>query len=242
MSPRVERIGDCELWLGDAFEILPMLGLVDLVVADPPYMINTTSAGAGKLNPWADLTNGAFWFAELYRLCRRKLHPSGALWTFLNWRTIPTAQKAAFDADWQIESLLVWDKEWIGPGGLRGLRPSYELVALMAQPGFAISDRGIPDIKRCKWAGQKPTGHPAEKPAELVEWLISISGGEIVLDPFLGSGTSGVACSRLGKRFIGIELDPRHFEAACERIQATLDQPRLFTEPAPRPEQEALFA
>lgn len=235
---RKEVIGDCTLYLGDCLEILPTLGKVDAVVTDPPYMINTTSAGAGKLNPWADLCNAAYWFTAWYQACRGRLQGHGCVWTFLNWRTLPTAQKAAFDAGWQIESLLVWDKEWIGPGGSKGLRPSYELVSLMADGDWSIDDRGIPDIARAKWASHKPTGHPAEKPVTLVRWLLHISGGGLALDPFMGSGTAGVACVNLGRSFVGIELDERWFDIACERIAAAERQPDMFVQ---KPEQAALL-
>ena len=65
--------------------------------------------------------------------------------------------------------------------------------------------------------------------------------GETILDPFMGSGTTGVACARLGRKFIGIELEPRYFDIACRRIEAAYRQPRLFTEPAPKVKQEAFL-
>jgi len=244
MAHRIERIGDAELHLGDCLELLPTLGKVDAVVTDPPYMINTTSAGAGKLNPWADLCNAAFWFSEIYRACRRRLHGNGALWTFLNWRTLPTVQKAAFDAAWQIESLLVWDKDWIGPGGPRGLRPSYELVALMVEGDFGLPDRGLRDIQTFPASSHKPTGHPAEKPVGLLEWIVRVTPGDTFCDPFMGSGTTGVACAKLGRKFIGIEIDPGYFEIACKRIEDAYRQRDLFRdEPKPaKPTQPSLLA
>ena len=95
--------------------------------------------------------------------------------------------RAASDARLPVTSLLVWDKEWIGAGGPQGLRPSYELVALMARPGFTIPDRGVPDIWRHKVGSHKPNGHPAEKPVALVERILrtaAVPPGEFVLDPF----------------------------------------------------------
>lgn len=222
------QIGDATLYHADAMGVLPTLSGVDCVITDPPYMISVSSAGCGKLNPWADLCNAAFWYAEIFRLYKVKLGLHGCLWTFLNWRSITTFQKAAYDADWDIYNLLVWDKEWIGPGGTQGLRPSYELVALMVLPEFKIADRGIYDIKRCKWSSIKPNGHPAEKPVELVGWLAEISGGDTILDPFMGSGTTGVACARLGRKFIGIEIEKKYFDIACERIDREYAQGKLF--------------
>lgn len=222
------QIGAATLYLGDCRDILPTLGKVDAVIMDPPYMINTTSAGSGKLNPWADLCNAAFWFSEIYRLCRRKLHGHGCLWTCLNWRTLPTVQKAAFDAEWQIESLLVWDKCWIGPGGSKGLRPSYELVALMAEGDWSLKNRGLPDIQKFPVSSFKEHGHPAEKPVGLMRWLVDVSEGEIVLDPFMGSGTTGAAAIAAQKAFVGIETEPRWFDLACKRIEEAQRQSDLF--------------
>lgn len=233
---RVEKIGAATLYLGDCLEILPTLGKVDAVVTDPPYGINTKSDGNGKLSPWADLCNAAFWYADWFRTCRALLEAphgtgSGALWTFLNWRSLVTFQKAAMDIGWPIESLLVWDKCWIGPGGPRGLRPSYELVALFCAGDFAISDRGLPDIQRFPMASHKPNGHPAEKPEAALDWLVKHSGGSLTLDPFMGSGTTGVACAKLGRRFIGIEIEPRYFDIACRRIEEAQRQSDLFIKP-----------
>ena len=215
---------------GDCLEVMRGLPTrsIDAVITDPPYGINTKSDGAGKLSPWGDLCNSAFWYSAWINECRRVLKDDGCLWTFLNWRSMVTFQKASCDIGWPIESLLVWDKEWIGPGGCRGLRPSYELVALWGMDGFAIGDRGIPDIRRAKWSSNKPSGHPAEKPTPLISWIISISTPEnaTILDPFLGSGTTAVACVETGRHYIGIELEEKYCEIARRRVaEAT---PSLF--------------
>ena len=237
---------DYELHCGDCLDILPTLaaGSVDAVIADPPYMINTKSDGGGKLSPWADRVNGAFWYAQWIRECYRLLPDTGCLWTFLNWRSFVTFQKAADDARWAIESVLVWDKDWIGPGGVRGLRPAYELVALLAKPDFAIKNRGLRDIQCFPWSSTKPNGHPAEKPVRLMQWLVrhATPTSGVVLDPFMGSGTTGVACQLEGRRFVGVELDPQYFAIAERRI-ANARPPLLLPDaPAiPAPEQSAMF-
>lgn len=228
---RKEVIGDCTLLLGDCLEILPTLDKVDCVVTDPPYGINTKSDGSGKLSPWGDLCNSAFWYAEWMRLARSRLPlTGGCLWTCLNWRSLVTFQKAALDASWAIESLLIWDKKWIGPGGTRGLRPSYEMVALMVNGDFSIDDRGIADIQPFKWSSIKPNGHPAEKPVPLMRFLVdnSTNEGQIVLDPFLGSGTTAIAAIEAGRRFVGIEQDQDWFNRSCERITNAYRQQRMF--------------
>ena len=229
--PEQVVIGDATLILGDCLDILPTLPKVDAVITDPPYGINTKSDGSGKLSPWGDLVNSAYWYAEWMRIAKSRLQPSGGcMWTCLNWRSLVTFQKAALDAKWAIESLLVWDKEWIGPGGTRGLRPSYELVALLVDGDFSIADRGLPDVQRFKWSSMKPNGHPAEKPESLMRFLVDNGTREAgtVLDPFMGSGTTGAAAIAAGRKFVGIEQDPEWFALSCERIDNAYRQKRMF--------------
>lgn len=219
------------LYHGDALEVLPDLpaGSVDLCVTDPPYVIGAMSAGnmASKSGGWADMMNSALWFTEWYRMVNTRLRHTGAMWTFCNWRTIPVVMKSAITAGMPITSLMVWDKEWIGPGGSQGLRPAYELCALLAKGGFSIPDRGIPDVWRHKTGGYKPNGHPAEKPVALVERIIRASGqptGSLVLEPFSGSGTTAVAAKSLGMRCVAIEAEEKWCELTASRLsQDVLD-------------------
>ena len=213
------------IYCADAIEVLPTIaaGSVDAVVTAPPYVIGAVSAGNmnSKTGSWADLMNSARWFATWYRQADRVLKHTGALWTFASWRTIPVVMRAAIDAGLPVTSLLVWDKERIGPGGTQGLRPSYEVVALLAKPGFAIPDRSVPDVWRHKVGSYKPTGHPAEKPVGLVRRILrtaAIPPGGLVLDPFLGSGTTALAAASLGLRCIGIEAEERWCELAASRL------------------------
>ena len=230
-------IGDCTLYRGDCLEIMPSLRKVGAVVMDPPYNFSTASAGA-KHALWADAVNSAYWFTAVLSACRDTIAGnSGFIWQFLNWKTFIPAQKACWDAGMKFESLLVWDKEWIGPGGPLGLRPSYELVALMSVGGAAIPNRGLPDIWRHKWSSQRETGHPAEKPISLLNALIQETPAQSVLDPFMGSGTTGVAAARYGRAFVGIEMEKKYFDIACKRIEQAYDQPDMFIEP-PKPAAE----
>ena len=206
---------------------------VDLVVTDPPYGIGIKSHGASKggqgakLNPWADICNASLWYSAWLRECQRVIKDDGAVWSFINWRYFTTLQKAGLDIGWSIESLLIWDKCWIGPGGTKGLRPSYEQVALFAGPDFKIGNRGLSDIQRFKWGSYKPTGHPAEKPLDLIRWIIQTSGkkdGAVILDPFMGSGTTAAAAIAEGCNYIGFEMDPSWKEKADTRATKALDQ------------------
>ncbi len=168
-----------------------------------------------------DIMNSAGWFTSWYREVDRILKRRGSFWTFCNWRSLPVVMRAASDARLPITSMLVWDKQWIGPGGVQGLRPSYELVALMAGPDFAIPNRGLPDIWQEQVGSYKPHDHPAEKPESLVRRIIEASAvptGELVVDPFMGSGTTAAACRLLGMRFVGIEAEEAWCEVAARRV------------------------
>lgn len=223
-----------DLRMGDCLEVMSGLPTrsFDAIITDPPYSINTKSDGSGKISPWGDAVNAAFWYTEWIGSCRRILKDNGCLWTFLSWRSYVTFYKASCNLGWPIESVLVWEKGFMGAGGLRGLRPSYELVALWAMPGFAIPDRGVPDVWNVKASTTKPTGHPAEKPLALMQKLIEVTPCQNVLDPFMGSGTTGVAAAMLGKDFTGIEIDEGFFNMAKARIENANNQPGLFDENA----------
>jgi site-specific DNA-methyltransferase (adenine-specific) len=167
------------------------------------------------------MMNSARWFRDWYAMVRRVLDPAGALWTCCNWRSLPVVMRAACDAEWSVTSTLVWNKDWIGPGGTVGLRPCYELVALLAMSEFQIPDRGERDIWTVPWSSNKPNGHPAEKPEALYARLISASGviDGVVLDPFMGCGTSLAAAKRLGVGGVGVEIEERWCEVAAKRLE-----------------------
>ena len=163
------ELGSAVLYCGDCLDVMPELRAksIKLCVTDPPYMIGMSSDAKRRINPWMNLVNAAAWYSQVYRQISRVLKNDSALWTFLNWQTLPTVQKAAFEAHRDIVNVLVWDKQALGLG-LRGLRPSYELAAFMPSGTFKINDRSIPDIKRYKWTGYKPNKHSAEKPEALI--------------------------------------------------------------------------
>lgn len=215
----------------DCMDVLPTIpaASVDLVVTDPPYILaaGSTLHQTGKIGTWADMMNAAYWYSAWYQQVWRILKPTGSFWTFCNWKTLPVIQKAAFDARIGIQSVLTWDKKWIGPGGHQGLRPRYENVALLTKENFRIPDRSTPDIWESLWSAIKPTGHPAEKPVDLIAKIIQaceLQSGSVVLDPFMGSGTTGVASMECDCEFIGSEQDTKWFKVAETRIQAAQSQ------------------
>lgn len=207
-------IGDATLYCGDALEILPTLSDVDAVVTDPPYGISHASngqlfkdaepiAGDNDLSAYALVSE----FAECFVAFYSPYNPPP-----IKWR-----------------SVLVWDKgAHVGIGGDRETcwKRDHELIGVRGnQP---LQGKRDSSVLRYNAVLPPPTGHFCEKPVSLMEYLISKLSEQIICDPFMGSGTTGVACANLGRKFIGIEIDESYFQIACERIEAAYAQGRLF--------------
>lgn len=230
---RVEQIGAATLYLGDCREILPTLGKVDAVVTDPPYGIgfkgdtrstksNDQYAG-GSYHRSHDLITGD----------DRPFNPTKILVGRRNilWGANNYAEHLRSNAGWLI---------WYKAGGITGFQMS---ECELAYTNFLGSNKYIDHLwhgfKRASENGQAVL-HPTQKPVAVMEWCIGFTKG-VVLDPYMGSGTTGVACANLGRRFIGIEIEPKYFDIACRRIEEAYKQPRLFAEPQAKPTQEALL-
>lgn len=219
------------IYHGDSLEILDQLPRRSAahVVTDPPYILQAGSSiqRGSKTGGWADMMNASHWYASWYRLASSILPRHGSIWTFGNWRSIPVMMRAAIDADLTAASCLVWDKQWIGPAGPQQLRSQHEICLVMAHPDFKQPDRSQGDVLPIKASSSKPTGHPAEKPVPLLRRIVELSAvkpGEAILDPFAGSGTTGVAAKALGVRSILVEAEERWCEVAARRLsQDALD-------------------
>lgn len=160
------------LHLGDCLDVMREMrpGAVDAIVADPPYMISTKSDGNGKLDPWADYMNAAYWYAELLRAIHNTLPSWGAAWVFMNWRGLATLTKASCDARWPIASVLTWAKGWPGTGNT--LRSSSELVCLFTCEGFEMRRHDLLDVQTFKPVPTSRRIHPAQKPTGLLRFLV----------------------------------------------------------------------
>ena len=210
-------IGNATLYLGDCREILPTLWQIDAVVTDPPYGINHRTNGQWFKSAQAiegdDSTESAEWVRGLAK--RRA-------WTNCMFFS-PYAPLQGF------RSVLVWNKgQHVGIGGDRETcwKRDFELIGVEGN-GPLIGPRDSAVIYEPALL-PPPSGHFAEKPVRLLSKLIIKLDAHAVADPFMGSGTTGVACANLGRKFIGIEIDPGYFKIACERIAAAYSQQRLF--------------
>ncbi len=213
---RIETIGDCTLYLGDCLEILPTLGKVDAVVTDPPYGIGDRMQGGtwGAATKYAD---------------------------FRGWDVAPTAETFSLLLGISRQAV-IWGGNYFGlPRSRCWLAwDKQNAVPTMADVELAWTNLERPAKRLSCPVGVHAWSHPTEKPLRLIEWSVGHTAGD-VLDPFMGSGTTGVACVNLGRKFIGIEIEPRYFDIACKRISETYKQPRLFAEPKAQPKQEVLL-
>ena len=223
MNP-TEIIGNCHLYLGDCQEILPSLPKVDLVLTDPPYGIGADAAakaaaesrikanGTNKAGRgWKDYGDTNWDSSRPEKICFDLIRQQGKhaiVWggNYFTDYLPPTMQ-------W-----LVWDK------GQRDFS--------LADAEFAWSSQNkaarVFDYARAK-AMQDGKEHPTQKPIALMEWCLDlVKKCETVADPFMGSGTTGVACANMGKTFYGIEREPKYFDIACKRIEQAYAQQRLF--------------
>jgi site-specific DNA-methyltransferase (adenine-specific) len=253
MSHKPTIIGDATLYQGDCLEILPTLGKVDAVVTDPPYsdLVHNERGRRGD-----ELRNDGGPRLEKIRFASAssiqgevacKIVPITAGWflCFSDIFGLPGWRDAVLGAGGKSKSVCLWIKPDCAPQ-FNGQKPAtaFECIgAFWCGEGYS------------KWAGGGSRGlyfhntnnpdrhgeHPTEKPVSLMVELIGLFGGDVILDPFMGSGTTGVACAKLGRKFIGIELEPKYFDIACKRIEQAYDQPDLFIEPPKKAIQEMLL-
>lgn len=249
MSPHVEVIGDCTLYLADCRDVLPTLHGVDTVITDAPYLVTSGGFGAleGGFSGWIKDSydnKGAIVSCDLdwsdwLPLLPATLVADAQIYLFSNDRNLPVAWAAAEAAGFKFHRLLTWDKRAALPN--RWYQQTCEFVLFMRRgKAFMIND---PSSKALQSIFQRDeSDHPTEKPVSLCQLYIenSTKRGGLVLDPFMGSGTTGVAAVRSGRRFVGIELDRKWFDVACERISRVADSPMLFEEPHSLPVQTDL--
>lgn len=212
---RKEVIGDCTLYLGDCVEIMPTLGKFDAVVTDPPYGMSYKGSSLGGT---IIANDGARASLRLYRHMSRLIQNTPTLW-FTRWDAWPDVWEI-FAACSKINGLLIWDKGHNGMGNTSHWGCSYEMIASMG----AVRTRGSRDTSVLSFKpipGSKRVGHPNEKPTDLMAYLVGkiTDPGNRVLDPFMGSGTTLVACAEIGRAATGIEIDPEYFDLACRRVE-----------------------
>ncbi len=208
---RVEHLAEgVTLYCGDCRDVLPTLGKVDAVVTDPPY-------GIGKLGGKWGKKAEHHWDSATSDVSFVGDFAEAIIWGG-NYYALPPSR------GW-----LVWYKRDAVPSAA-----DVELAWTNIDMNASLIDQTIAatNAERC--------GHPTQKPLKVMEWSLGFICSHSILDPFMGSGTTGVAAVKLGRKFIGIEIEPKYFDIACRRIQAALDAPDLFIEQPKPAKQEAL--
>jgi len=236
MSFRTEHLAEgVTLYLGDCLEVLPTLGGGMAVVSDPPYGIafahgGNDRGGIGK-GRYATKFAGAAIVGD-----DAPFDPSPLLAfsdTVILWGGNHFADRLPPSPSW-----LIWDK-----------RAASHHTNDFADCEMAWTSRkGVARVFRHQWDGMMKASergiervHPTQKPIELMKWCLEqIPDSGSILDPFMGSGSTGVAAVKLSRKFTGIEIDPGYFDIACKRIEQALRQPDMFIEP-PKPTKQESF-
>jgi modification methylase len=172
------------------------------------------------------------WQKEILRLCWAQLSPTGAIFYNHKPRVLGglVVTPLAYNPDLPVRQIIIWARS----GGMNFspafYLPTHEWIVILAKPDFRLRDKaasGVGDVWRIH---QNDGGneHPAPFPLQLPAQILETTPAEVVCDPFMGSGTTGVACAQHNRQFIGIELEPRFFDMACRRIEAAYAQGRLF--------------
>lgn len=221
-------IGPHTLYLGDCLEVLPGLGPFDAVLSDPPYGIGYTG---GIPDTGLSSTGHA------------------------NDKPIAWDGKPFDPTPWLKQPCILWGANhyaqrlphgrWLAWNKLGGKEPWDQF----SDVEFAWQNtRAADKIFSHLWKGLCQAGrgekrhHPTQKPIALMKWCLGfLLDAQTILDPFMGSGTTGVACQKLGRKFIGIEIDRQYFDIACKRIEDAMRQPDMFVESYEPPEQQSLL-
>ena len=263
------RDGRHALYLGDCLDVLPGLapGSVGAVVTDPPY----SSGGMYRSDRMKDtrtkyqlssvvdekpLFSGdnrdqrswCLWCCLWMGLLRRTCRSGAVLATFTDWRQLPTATDAIQAAGWLWLGIASWDKVDSRPMPNRFRQQTEFLVWGSNGPRPCVTSPGT-SYHAGAWSVRPPKSdreHSTQKPVKLLEMIVAIADDDdLVLDPFAGSGTTGVACIRTGRRFIGVELEPRYADIAVRRMERELERrplPGMEPEADPCDVQPELFA
>lgn len=212
MIQREERIGGQRLILGDCLKVMPLLGRFDAVVTDPPYGIgiaNNPVRQKHEKKDWDAIPVGDKHISAMLSISDEQIIWGG------NYFNLPPSR-----------GFLIWDKK----------QPENFSLA-MCELAWWSKDHNAKVFSKSVLGYDK--SHPTQKPVQLMEWCIGyIKAAQTILDPFMGSGTTLVACQRLGRNGIGIELDPDYFDIACRRVEEATRQPDMFVQLAtPKPQQ-----
>lgn len=242
-------LNDCTLYLGDCPQVLALLPpqSANAMITDPPYCSggsleaqkNTKAQGlrTATVNDsgFSWFTNDNMGTAGLVWLLRSVVVSAANVLTknssslvFTDWRMVPNLAPAIESSGMRYRNMLVWDKGSAGLGS--GFKPAHEIILEFTNGVTQYNARTGQNVIRVPRVHGTEKEHGAQKPIRLIEQLIDVVScpGDTILDPFTGSGTTGVACVRTGRKFIGIEKEPKYFEIAKRRITEAYESQALL--------------
>lgn len=219
MKPYYERDG-ITIYHGDCLDVMPSISHVGAIVTDPPYALPTMVAqGRGVTRNAGDLSIVETAFRVHSAVWKRSLSPDGRCFVFCDGTSYPSIFRATF-SDFST-ALIVWSKGRIGMG--RDFRKSHELILHCWLPETPVVTDGVgrSDVLDFKSVPSEERLHPAEKPVALIHSLLSVCSG-LVVDPFMGSGSTLIAAREANRRAVGIEMEERYCEVAAKRLSQGL--------------------
>mgnify|MGYP003648475865 CR=1 FL=1 len=208
------------LMQGDCLERMKEIpdGSVDMILTDPPYGMdfqsNYRASKYSKIKNDKDLSWLDVWAGEIYRAAA----DNTAHYVFCSFHNVDKF-KQSLEKKFKIKNMLVWEKNNTSMGDLKAdFAPKYEMIIFIQKGRRFINGKRDPNILKFNRTGNKL--HPTQKPVDLLQYLMEkfSDEGAVILDPFMGSGSTGVAAKNLNRNFIGIELDENYFNIAKERI------------------------
>jgi DNA modification methylase len=240
-----------EVRQGDALDALRSLEprSVSAIVTDPPYCsggaseagraaarcqgIRSDRERSGEVEWFAADnmgTTGLVWILRAAAFeAERVLVDGGSMLVFCDWRMWANLAPAMESGGLRLVNMLVWDKKAMGLG--QGFRTRHELTIHLTKGVGVYHDKSVGNVLECGRVHVTDREHPTQKPVDLLQSMVRVVApeGGLVVDPFCGSGTTGVACVREGRRFLGVERDPEYCEVARKRLGGEVEQRSLFT-------------
>ena len=220
-----------KLYQGDCLEVMDELirdGIkVDMILTDPPYGIDLTPQREnGKFKNTKVINDNNLWWLPKFVNQIYALTKNTAI-IFCAWQNIDKF-KIELEKKFIIKNILVWNKDWFGMGN--NYRPNYELILLCCKTNITTKSKNKSNILTYRRIPPQKLKHSCEKPVGLLEDLIYelTDENDIVLDSFMGSGSTGVACLNTNRRFIGIELDEKYFTIAYTRLENPLSEQKKY--------------
>jgi len=215
----------------DCLEVMKMMPdkSVDLILTDPPYGMSFVSNHRKQKYQEISGDNDLIWLDDFVLQAYRISKDNSAHYVFCSFHNIDIF-KSTFQRLFNIKNILVWEKNNTSMGDLKGdFAPKAEFILFMQKGRKTINGKRDPNILRFDRTGND--FHPTQKPVPLFQYLLSKFSNEtdLVFDPFIGSGTTALACEQLNRRWIGCEIAEKYCKVADDRVRAYRNQTKLFS-------------